>query len=119
MFILFCCCCLFFNFLETVTYNSKLSVTGSPYEIELTVTDPCGKTDVQRITVKLLDEVSLSSNSVLVLKIRRVNRPRGYKTFFMLNSIEHEILNSHKYKDIKKFCIFQAQISLECYFYRS
>ena len=34
----------------------------------------------------------------------------------MLNSAEHEILNAHKYKNIKKFCIFQAQISLECYF---
>ena len=29
-------------------------------------------------------------------------RARGYKTFFMLNSIEHEILNAHKYKNIKK-----------------
>ena len=29
-------------------------------------------------------------------------RPRGYKTFFMLNSAEHEILNAHKYKNIKK-----------------
>ena len=43
-------------------------------------------------------------------------RPRGYKTFFMLNSDELEILNAHKYKNIKKFSIFQAQISLECYF---
>ena len=25
---------------------------------------------------------------------------RGYKTFFMPNSIEHEILNAHKYKNI-------------------
>ena len=24
--------------------------------------------------------------------------PRGYKTFYMLNSVEHEILNAHKYK---------------------
>ena len=23
---------------------------------------------------------------------------RGYKTFFMLNLVEHEILNAHKYK---------------------
>ena len=43
--------------------------------------------------------------------------PRGYKTFFMLNSIEHEILNAHEYENIKKFSIFQAQISLECYFF--
>ena len=44
------------------------------------------------------------------------NRPRGYKTFFVLNSVEHEILNVHKYDNIKKFNIFQAQISLECIF---
>ena len=25
-------------------------------------------------------------------------RPRGYKTFFILNSVEHEIVNAHKYK---------------------
>ena len=30
-------------------------------------------------------------------------RPRGYKTFFMLNSAEHEILNAHKHKHYKKF----------------
>ena len=34
----------------------------------------------------------------------------------MLNSVEHEILNAYKYKNFKKFCFFQAQISLECYF---
>ena len=31
------------------------------------------------------------------------NRARGYKTFFMLNSVEHEILNAHKCRNIKKF----------------
>ena len=43
-------------------------------------------------------------------------RPRGYKTSLMLNSVEHEILNAHKYENIKKYSIFQAQLSLECYF---
>ena len=34
--------------------------------------------------------------------------PRGYKTFFfMLNSVEHEILNAREYKDIKKFGLFR------------
>ena len=33
----------------------------------------------------------------------RLTWPRGYKTFLMLISIEHEILNAHKYKNIKKF----------------
>ena len=41
--------------------------------------------------------------------------PRGYKTFSMLNSAEHEILNAHRYGNVKKTA-FQAQISLECYF---
>ena len=31
---------------------------------------------------------------------------RGYKTFFMLSSVEHEILNAHRYKNIKKFSFF-------------
>ena len=30
-------------------------------------------------------------------------RARGYKTFFVLHSVEHEILNAHKYEGIKKF----------------
>ena len=46
-------------------------------------------------------------------------RPRGYKTFFMLNPVEHEILKAHKYKNIKKLGLFKAQLSLECYFSRS
>ena len=39
----------------------------------------------------------------------------SYKTFSMLNSAEREILNDHKYKYIKKFSFYQAQISLKCY----
>ena len=42
--------------------------------------------------------------------------PEVIKLFSMLNSVEHEILNADKYKNIKKLCIFQAQISLECDF---
>ena len=50
---------------------------------------------------------------------RNRSRPRGYKTFIVLNSVEHEILNAHKYKNIKKFGIFKVHVSLECYFSRS
>ena len=35
-----------------------------------------------------------------------LTRARGYKTFFMLNSVEYEILNAHKYKNIKKKSAF-------------
>ena len=33
------------------------------------------------------------------------SQAQGYKTFFMLNSTEHKILNVFKYKNIKKFSI--------------
>ena len=29
-----------------------------------------------------------------------LTRGRGYKKIFMLNSVEHEVLNAHKYKNI-------------------
>ena len=35
----------------------------------------------------------------------------------MLNTVEDEILKARKYKNIKKFGFFLAQISLECYFF--
>ena len=46
------------------------------------------------------DSVDLDSGAVW---------PQGYKINFMLNSAEHEILNAHKYKNIKTLSIFQAQ----------
>ena len=57
--------------------------------------------------------------SVLVMNRLNQTWPRGYKTFFVLNSVEHKILNAHKYKNIKKFGLFKAQLILECYFSRS
>ena len=32
--------------------------------------------------------------------------PRGYKTFSRLNSVEHEILNAHKYKKYQVVQLF-------------
>ena len=34
------------------------------------------------------------------------NQTPRLKKYFMLNSAEHEFLNAHKYKNIKKFSIF-------------
>ena len=49
----------------------------------------------------------VSSNMVTwIPAVHSVSCPRGYKTFFMHNSVEHEILNAHKYKNIKKFVFF-------------
>ena len=41
---------------------------------------------------------------------------RLYKKF-LLNSAVHEISKAHKYKTIKTVSNFQAQTSLECYFF--
>ena len=38
----------------------------------------------------------LSCFSVIFYKEDQLSRPRGYKTFFMLNSVEHEIFPAHK-----------------------
>ena len=43
-----------------------------------------------------------SSASVVVSQFR----PRGYKTFSMLNSAGHEILTAHKCKNFKNFSFF-------------
>ena len=51
--------------------------------------------------------------------IHNTVRSRGYKTFFMLNSVEYEILSAHKYKKYQEIWLISAQISLECYFSRS
>ena len=41
--------------------------------------------------------------------MQKVNWTRGYKTFFMLNSVEREILNANKYKNINSLrFIFSA-----------
>ena len=49
-------------------------------------------------------------NKVAILAMRpqssKLSWIQGLKTFFMLNSAEHEILNAHKYKNNKEFSFF-------------
>ena len=52
------------------------------------------------------------------INLRNV-KARGYITFFMLNSAEHDTLNACMYKKYQEINHFQAQVSLECYFSRS
>ena len=60
--------------------------------------------------------VQLSTTDILVSSTSHGTGPEVIKLFSMLSSFQHEILNAHKYKNIKKLSIFQAQISLDCYF---
>ena len=73
----------------------------------------------RKLSINYLSYYFLSGALVIVeiisLPMLWTTRPRSYKTFFMLNSAEHEILNVHKY--IENLCIVQAQISLECHFF--
>ena len=36
-------------------------------------------------------------------------RPRGYRTFYMLNSAEHEILDAHKYKKYQEVRLYRLR----------
>ena len=44
-------------------------------------------------------------------------RPRGYKTFFMLNSVEHEILSAHKYKKYQDIRLFLGSVKPRMLFF--
>ena len=57
-------------------------------------------------------ELTLCDVEALLEESSENNKTRacGYKTFFMLNSAEREILNAHKYRNIKKISSFQALI---------
>ena len=37
-----------------------------------------------------------------------LTRPRGFKTFSTFNSVEHEVLTAHRYKNIKKFVFLDS-----------
>ena len=45
---------------------------------------------------KLFDTINVMIFVCFLKEALKVIRPRGYKTFFMLNSIEHEIFSDHK-----------------------
>ena len=56
------------------------------------------------VRVVVIGCVQWNPRDIKILQLRRFLPPgQGYKTFFMLSSVEHEILNAHKYKNIKKF----------------
>ena len=73
---------------------------------------------LEAIDIRFLPEAS-SKSQVYVCKQQRLRRdcaydqvrlslfwPRGYKTFFMLNSTEHEIFHANKSQITKKKCNF-------------
>ena len=42
-----------------------------------------------------------SDDTDQTVRMRRVICPRGYKTFFMLNSAEHDFFSANKYENAK------------------
>ena len=55
-------------------------------------------------------KLSISNDRTAVLAMfTGTIRYRGYKIVFMLNSVKHEILNTHKSKNIKKFGCFRLR----------
>ena len=45
-------------------------------------------------------------HNVYTASYPRICRPRGYKTFFVLNSVEHDILNAHTYKILRNSAFY-------------
>ena len=65
----------------------------------------CGRAHGSELSAKTLD-VTLKTSWTELLHILRILikeeiRVRGYKTFFMLSSVEHEILEAHNVISIK------------------
>ena len=65
------------------------------YDNTSTVSSKTAELTTVRVTARFGPKYSLKG----LLNQKPPTRPRGYKTFFMLNSVEHEILNAHKYKN--------------------
>ena len=53
---------------------------------------------------RIENEAKQSSHSCM--RYSAMTWPRDYKTFFMFNSVEHEILNAHKCKKYQEFQLF-------------
>ena len=51
---------------------------------------------------------SIFAHAVSIILISVKNWPRGYKTFFMLNSVEHEIFPAQKYENAKNCWHFNS-----------
>ena len=61
-------------------------------------------------------EQSLSNESVRKETSPTIVAKLCYKILFMLNSVEHDILNAHKNKIIKKFGFFRSDKPRMLYF---
>ena len=71
-------------------------------------------------TIRSLPEAGLgqsSPRSVPQILVYWATWPRGYKAFFMLNSVEHEILNAHKYKKYQEIRHFLGSDKPKMLFY--
>ena len=67
-----------------------------------------------KVLGELNEKTSYQNQSLLYEKCEYPNKKknadnssRGYKTFFMLNSSEHEILNAHKFKELKRGAVVE------------
>ena len=68
-----------------------------------------GMREASEVENLLLENGKQTSQGKRLAQARReIIKPRNYKTFFMLNSAEHEILNAHKYKSFYKIQLFSG-----------
>ena len=59
--------------------------------------------DCVRTSTRKINKFLINDYVKLTVLEQLGSGPEAIKLFFMLNSVQHEILNAHKYKNIKKF----------------
>ena len=95
---------VFDRFLLLGFFSLNFSFTGSGLDFLVVVDEIDSLVESMELMVGTCYLISTASTSTWA---------RCYKTFFMLNSVmnsvEHEISNAHKYKNIKKFCFFSLR----------
>ena len=74
----------------------------------MTLTEKGGRNGNEIVTSPEYVPSTLSDTVIRPHTLEFQPRPEVIKKFFMLNSAEHEILNAHKSKNIKKFSIFSG-----------
>ena len=81
----------------------NIEVTNSALTLDCDLNLICANINFTR-EPKLLHHI-FSRSSVRFCE----TRPQGYKTFSMLYSAEHEILNAFKYENMKKLSFFRVK----------
>ena len=92
-----------YNYIHHILFFAKLIFFSKAISHLINFENHISISAKDRIILRYLNIIMTLYIQTVVLEqtVEAQIRPQGYKTFSMLNSVEHEILNAHKYKNIK------------------